>query len=88
MNDTLSKVKTYSKGFLDAALIGTAVIIGIAYVDQRKQNKLLIDRVEEQKILIQRFGWPKTQIEAKKYSKIPKGKPASTQQPTNPIGFC
>jgi hypothetical protein len=88
MNNALSKVKTYSKGFLDATLIGTAVIMGIGYADKRKQNKLLIDRVKEQEILIQRFGWPKTQTEAKKYSKIPKGKPASTQQPTNPIGFC
>jgi hypothetical protein len=44
--------------------------------------------VKEQESLIQRFGWPKTQTDAKKYSKIPKGKPASTQQPTNPIGFC
>lgn len=77
MINALSKVKTYSKGFIDATLIAVIVVMVVAYVDQKEQESL-----------IQRFGWPKTQIESKKYSKIPKGKPVSTQQPTNPIGFC
>ena len=87
MINIFSKLKIYSKGFIDATLIGAVVVMTLAYMSEKKTNKCLTDRVDEQASLIQRFGWPRTRNECARYSKVPKGKTVSDQKPTNPIGF-
>ena len=87
MINKISQLKAYSKGFIDATLIGALVVVSVAYIDEKKKNGYLTDRVDEQASLIQRFGWPRTRNECARYSKVPKGKPVSDQTPTNPIGF-
>ena len=86
MNEILNKTKNYLKGFTDALVIGTAVVCGVAYYHEKKENDILREQLEEQQIIIQRFGWPKTRTEMKN-TKVPKGNGVSYQKPSNPIGF-
>lgn len=70
MNEFLRNTKNYLKGFIDAMVIGTAVVCGVAYYHEKKENDILREQLEEQQTLIQRFGWPETRSEIKNYRSL------------------
>ncbi len=58
MSNIANNIKNYAKGFIDATLIGTIVILAVAFEAKRKENTQLQDRLDEQSQLMQRYGWP------------------------------